>query len=355
MQRLQKFREKLTALNIEGMLIANRENCRYLSGFSGSSGMLLVGLDQAAYLITDFRYWEQAKQEAPDFCLFKQKASLGQSLQELLRQLGWQRVGFEAKSTTYQEYQDLKTAFSGQLVATTELVEQERLVKSSAEINCISKAEAITGRAWEEILPLIKPGISEQDLALEFDYQLRRNGAEGNAFPTIVAFGGHSALPHATPTNQKLMAGDLVLIDGGGIYQGYRGDLTRTVVCGKANQKQRELYDIVLRAQKKALGFLQAGLISKEVDQVARDFITASGYGDYFGHSLGHGVGLNVHEEPRLSSKVMEIIPKNAVVTVEPGIYLPGFGGVRIEDLVVVTNQGITNLTFAEKDILIEL
>ena len=196
----------------------------------------------------------------------------------------------------------------------------------------------------------------EREVALEFDYQLRINGASGSAFETIVAFGSHASFPHGAPDAEKILVpGDLIIIDGGAVFQGYHADLTRTAVLGKADAKQKEVYKIVLQAQEAALAYLKAGLIGSEVDRVARDLIAAQGYGVNFGHGLGHSVGLAIHENPRLSPTETLPIPAGAVITVEPGIYLPGWGGVRIEDLVVVAEQGIRNLTQAAKSELFEV
>jgi Xaa-Pro aminopeptidase len=356
MERLRKFRKKLAAASVDGMIISNGENRRYLSGFTGSAGVLVIDA-RGAYLVTDFRYWEQAAAEGDGFTIYKQGPDLYQSVVELIGALQWQMVGFEPESLTYREYQK----FHGLLPPTVQCrpvpdaVCQLRAVKDAAEIKLLAEAARITDQAWQKALTVIKPGVSEKDVALEFDYQLRVNGAEGNAFSTIVASGGRAALPHGAPTGKKILPGELVLIDGGAKYQGYHGDMTRTVVLGKATDRQREIYQIVLTAQKKALASIKAGLTGKELDAVARQVIQAQGFGEYFGHGLGHSVGLNIHENPRLSPLEDNLIPAGATVTVEPGIYLPEWGGIRIEDLVVVEANGIRNLTGSPKEQLIEL
>jgi Xaa-Pro aminopeptidase len=356
MERLRKFREKFAAAAVDGMVISNGENRRYLSGFTGSAGMLVIDA-RRAYLVTDFRYWEQAAAEADGFTIYKQGPDLYQSVVKLIETLQWQSVGFEPESLTYLEYQKFHGLLppTVQYVPVPDGVRQLRAVKDAVEIQLLAEAARITDRAWQKTLTVIKPGVSETDVALEFDYQLRVNGAEGSAFPTIVASGWRAALPHGAPTAKKILPGELVLIDGGAKYQGYHGDMTRTVVLGQATARQREIYQIVLTAQKKALASIKAGLTGKELDAVARQAIRARGFGEYFGHGLGHSVGLNIHENPRLSPLENNPIPEGATVTVEPGIYLPDWGGVRIEDLVVVEADGIRNLTGSPKEQLIEL
>jgi Xaa-Pro aminopeptidase len=354
--RLQRFRETLADLHLDGMIISTPENRRYLSGFTGSSGVLLISESQA-FIITDFRYWEQVALEVGEFELAKQGPDLWRSVMELIEALKWQKIGFEANNLTFHEYQTLSDSASSGLrfIPTTDLVEKLRWVKEPGEIETLVRATEITDLALQKTLTIIKPGVTEEMIALEFDYQLRAGGAEGSAFTTIVASGERAALPHGAASGKPVANGDLVIIDGGAIYKGYHGDLTRTVVIGKANSRQQEIYQIVLQAQEKALAFLKAGLVGNVVDGVAREFIAGQGYGEYFGHGLGHSVGLNIHERPRLSITEQSVIPAGVVITVEPGIYLPGWGGVRIEDLVVVEENGVRNLTKSPKESLVEI
>lgn len=356
MSRLESLRIKLQEQGLDGILISSYENRRYLSGFTGSAGALVIGLHEA-FLVTDFRYWEQAIAESKDFEIFKQGPQLWASIEELLQKLNWKQIGFEAGNLTFNEYQNFKKILGSDvgLIPETDLIEVLRWVKDDNEIELITRAAAITDLAWEKTISRIKPGVIERDLALEFDYQLRLNGAEGNAFPTIVASGKRAALPHAAPSSRKINSGEFVLIDGGGVYQGYHADLTRTVVLGKADPEQQRIYQLVLKAQLEALNYLRSGLTGREVDSKARNVISQAGFSDYFGHGLGHSVGLNIHEHPRLSPTESNQIPKGSVVTVEPGIYLPKWGGVRIEDLVVVEEDGVRNLTGASKEQLLEV
>jgi Xaa-Pro aminopeptidase len=356
MDRLQIFRENLRKSQVDGMIVTHPENRRYLSGFTGSAGILLIGPDRAL-LAVDFRYWEQAALEAESFETVKSGKNLFQGIAEQIAALNWRTVGFEPEGLTYRDYQDLRGILPElvELKPLPDFISQQRGVKEPAEIELLAKAARITDLAWKKTLQCIKPGIKESEVGLEFDYQLRLNGAEGSAFDTIVASGPRAALPHAAPTDRKIRTGDLVIIDGGAKYRGYHGDMTRTVVLGKADSKQREIYRIVLEAQRKALESIRPGVIGKVVDAVARDYISAEGYGEYFGHGLGHSVGLNIHENPRFSPYEEQSIPAGTVITVEPGIYVPEWGGVRIEDLVVVEENGIRNLTGSPKRDLIEL
>ena len=356
MDRLTKLREAMQKMDLDGMLITAPQNQRYLSGFSGGEGALLIGADTAV-IVTDFRYWEQVAQEVKAFTLHKQTEKLLPTIARLLTEMKWRRIGFESAQVTFGEYQLLRELIpAGQeLIPAGEMVAEIRWIKDAEEIELLAQAEAITDRAWQATMQLIKAGVQERELALEFDYQIRKNGAEGNSFTTIVASGFRGALPHASASSKTIAPGELVTLDGGALYHGYCADLTRTVVLGKADPKQHEVYQTVLEAQERALKVLRAGMIGSKVDAVARDYIAGRGYGANFGHGLGHSVALQIHEEPRLSLTETHEIPVGAVITVEPGIYLPGWGGVRIEDLVVVETDGIRNLTNSPKQNLIEL
>lgn len=356
MNRLQKFREQLNNLNLDGMIITNPQNRQYLSGFTGSSGVLLISAGQAV-IVTDFRYWQQVSQEVKEFDLHRQGPNLWQSVFQCIDGFRWKRVGFEEAAVTYHEYRQFKETASPELEfqPVNDLVEQLRWVKDDAEIAILAEAARITDSAWKSTIKLLKPGVKETDLALEFDYQLRLNGASGSAFTTIVASGKRSALPHGTASAREILSGDLIVIDGGALYQGYHADMTRTVVLGKASPEQLKIYDIVLSAQMEALAGLKAGLTGKALDGIAREIISRNGHSEHFGHGLGHSVGLDIHERPRLAQTEIGKIPAGAAVTVEPGIYIPEWGGIRIEDLVIVENEGCRNLTGSPKRNLIEL
>jgi Xaa-Pro aminopeptidase len=354
MTRIERLRKRLATEKLDGVLITSLENRRYYSGFTGSAGVLLIGAVDVV-LVTDSRYWEQAGQEAPAFELEKQGPKLWVSVAETLARLSWRRLGFESPVLSYAEYQIIKPLLTVSELAPLDNLDALRAVKEPGEIKLLAEAARITDIALAKVLQVLKPGVREKEMALEFDYQLRLNGAEGSAFPTIVASGVRSSLPHGQPSTKKIEPGDLVIIDGGALYQGYHGDLTRTVVLGEASAQQKRIYSLVLQAQEAALAFLKAGVSGKSADWAARHVIETSGYGGNFGHGLGHSVGLAIHENPRLSPSEEGKIPEGAAVTVEPGIYLPGWGGVRIEDLVIVKQDGVRNLTGSAKQELVEV
>jgi len=351
MERLAKLRNKLQEKELDAVLVLGSANRRYLSGFTGSAGTLVISQD-AAVLITDFRYTEQAAVQAPEFQVRQYEDYLS-TVKEVLEQHGCRRVGFESDIVTYDQYTKWREKLDEiEWVPVPGLVEELRMIKSEEEIACIEQAAAIGDEAWAELLPRMRPGVTERELALELEFLLRRKGAEALAFDIILAGGPNGALPHAVPSHRPLQEGDLVVMDFGAKVNGYCSDMTRTVVIGKACQRTRTLYNIVLDAQLAAVAALKAGKTGKEVDAVARRIIADAGYGENFGHGLGHSVGLAIHEDPRLAPKGETVLQPGMVVTVEPGIYIPGFGGVRIEDLAVVTEDGCRILTRSTKEML---
>ncbi len=355
MSRLAKIRSSIAELPVDGLLVVNPQNMRYLTGFSGGEGAVLVGKSVAA-VITDFRYWEQVALEVTEFELVKQGPKLWASVIQAVREAGYKRLGFESQALSFADYQGLSEGLSDcELVPLAGVVESLRQSKDETEIAILTQAEAITSKAVAKLLQWIKPGMQEREVALELDHLIRLEGAESTSFATIIVSGWRAALPHGAPSEKKIEPGELLTIDCGALYQGYCADMTRTVVVGKASEEQQRVYQIVLQAQEAALNYLKAGLPGQAVDKVARDLIRDHGYGDNFGHGLGHSVGLNIHENPRLSMTEQQNIPVGAAVTVEPGIYLPNWGGIRIEDLVIVTETGIRNLTHSPKQELLEL
>lgn len=357
MNRLARLREGLLSRSdVDAVLVTNGHNRRYLSGFTGSSGALLISRDQAL-IITDFRYWEQVAAEVNDFVLVKQDADIWESIAETVKAHGWRSLAFEVTDLSVHHYHRLEGLIQGtRLIPLKDELNRLRWSKEPEEVELLREAARITDCAWEQTLKVIRPGVRERDIALEFDYQLRLNGAEGSSFTTIVISGVRSALPHGTASDKTVQPGELVLIDGGALYRGYHADMTRTVVLGRADAEQKRIYHLVLRAQLLALEGLHAGMTGREADAIARGFLAGEGYGgDYFGHGLGHSVGLEIHESPRLSVSEPEVIPVGAAVTVEPGVYIPGWGGVRIEDLVIVQSDGLLNLTHSPKMELMEL
>jgi len=305
-------------------------------------------------LFTDFRYIEQARQEAGGFILHQLGRHLLPEFSAWLAREGGGRIGFEAAHWSLADYQELTRLVPPERLAPrTGVVEQLRAAKDQDEIECIARAAAIDDRAWARLVPSIGPGLTEQDLAAELEYLLRREGAEGSAFPTIVASGPRAALPHGVASAKRIEPGELVIFDFGARCQGYASDITRTVAVGQPGQRELDVYRIVAEAQRIALVSLRPGLTGREVDALARDHIQQAGYGEFFGHGLGHSVGIEVHEEPMLSPSGEQVLTAGMVVTVEPGIYLPGVTGVRIEDLVVLTETGHQNLTHSPKELTI--
>lgn len=347
--RLQRLRQSLKENGLEAFLVTHPDDRRYLSGFTGSAGTLLISASEA-FLLTDFRYVEQSRTQAPLFDV-RQYQTMSETLAELIKLTGIKQVGFASDHVTYADVEELKEKVPVEWVPTKGLVSRLRWVKEPEEIECIAKAAEIADAALAEIRPIIKAGTSEREIALELEFAIRRRGAEALSFDSIIASGPNGALPHARPTDRKLQEGDFVVMDFGAVYNGYHSDITRTYVVGEPSDKHREIYGLTLRAQMAALQAVAPGKTGAELDKIARDIIIEAGYGDKFGHGLGHGVGLAVHEGPTLSWRGEDPLEPGMVVTVEPGIYLPGWGGVRIEDLVVVTASGYRILTNTPKNL----
>ncbi|HOB30617.1 MAG TPA: Xaa-Pro peptidase family protein [Bacillota bacterium] len=349
---LEKLRTKLVEDSVDGLLISKPENWRYVSGFTGDSGVLLITAEHS-FLFTDSRYTEQARSEAPDFTVVKTVIE-EDVVKNTVNELGLKRIGFEKDYVTYAMWERLRDRFEKQeLVGISGWVEELRMIKTSEEVEYISRAQKIAENAFERLLPLIKVGTSEIDLALELEFTMRKMGSEGVAFPFIVVSGPRSSLPHGQPSTRKLEPGDFVTFDFGARFQGYCSDMTRTIVIGPLDEKHKEIYEVVLAAQLTALDVIGPGVLGKEVDLAGRKVIEEAGYGEYFGHGIGHGVGLNVHEKPSVGRTSEDILEPGMVITVEPGIYIEGFGGVRIEDMVVVTEEGMRNLTASRKELIV--
>ncbi len=352
----EKIKGILEDAKADALIITDPFNMRYLSGFSGGEGALFL-TESESILITDSRYTEAAGKES-SFTVIEEKMGHTRMmiLDECIRRNRIDSVGYEDQSLICSAFDQMRAYLPEHVewIPLGNLVDRTRRIKSEEEIELLARAEAIGDIAFNEILKILKPGMTELEVAAELEYQMRKAGAGGFSFETIVASGMNSSMPHAVPSEKKLEEGDFITMDFGCTYKGYCSDMTRTVVLGKADEKQKEIYQTVLSAQEAALGVLRAGLTGKEVDQAARKLIADAGYGDCFGHGLGHSVGLFIHEEPRLSPSGLDVMEAGMIETVEPGIYVPGFGGVRIEDMVVVTEEGCRNLTFSPKQ-LIEL
>ncbi len=355
MERLQKLRASMAERGLDGILVCQPENRRYLSGFSGSSGWLLIS-GKEAFLATDFRYVEQAKAESPGFGVIQTKRELRDWFPGLVSDMGVHKLGFEADFVSYDGHQKLDDALKTaqvvlELEPTTGLVETLRSIKEVEELELISKAVELGDAVFQKARDIIRPGITEKEAAWEIEKLLRQGGSEGVAFEIIVASGPNGALPHARPTEKKIVSGEPVVIDMGARIGGYCSDLTRTLFLGQADRNMRKTYDIVLEAQMAAIEGVTSSMEATQADQLARGVIERAGHGDQFGHGLGHGVGLAVHELPTVGPASTGTLAEGMVFTVEPGIYLPGLGGVRIEDIVVLHDGKARVLTGAAKDL----
>ena len=352
--RLERLREALDTRGLNAIIVCKPENRAYLSGFTGSAGVLLV-TDQKAFLITDFRYVEQATAQAPAFEVLRATSTNAALLQELMDKLGVAKVGYEGDFLSVDEFENFRQTFIKQeLHSVSGLVESLRLLKDDTELNLMRRAAAIADEAFAQIMPMIKVGVVERDLAVELEYRMKKLGAEGLAFEIICASGVRSSLPHGHASAKVIERGDLVTFDFGALYEGYCSDMTRTVMVGEPTAKQREIYEIVLEAQLRGVAACRAGITGKDLDDACRSYIAEKGYGEAFGHGTGHGVGRFIHEGPKVSQRGGEdVLKAGMVVTIEPGIYLPGWGGVRIEDMVLVTETGCEIFTKTPKQLII--
>lgn len=344
------YRKLLKILeNKDAFLITSPHELRYFTGFSGGEGMAVIGKD-FRILITDSRYIEAAAKEAEEFETIEASLYYMQ-LNGILSDRGIKRIFYNDSHMTVKELSRINSALKGafELIPAADSLEKMRMIKTEYELECIRTAEEIGSAAFEYVLGKIRENMTELELAAEIEYFMKKSGAQKTSFDTIAVSGKKTSMPHGVPDDKKISLGDFITMDFGCVYKGYCSDMTRTVVLGKADKKQKEIYNIVLNAQLAALEFMEAGKSAKAADRVARDIIEKAGYGKFFGHSLGHGVGLLIHELPNLSPKSDCVLEENMVVSCEPGIYLPGFGGVRIEDLVVIKHGGIENLTSADK------
>jgi Xaa-Pro aminopeptidase len=349
--RLTKLREALVTEGLDAILITQPENRRYLSGFTGSAGVLLISQDQAV-LATDFRYYEQVEKQAPDFRLAKIMDKFKTLLPELVHEVGAKRVGFESAHLTVDQYKEWEEVAEGfELMPAKELVEGIRAVKDEDELGKIKQAIALADEALAHIVGFIEPGMTEKEVAWELEVFMRTHGAEKLAFDLIVGSGPNGAMPHATVSERVIQAGEPIVMDLGARIDGYNSDLTRTVCAGRPADKVKEIYDIVLEAQLAAEQGIRPGMTGKQADGIARQVIEEAGYGEHYGHGLGHGVGLAVHEKPGVGRLSEDVLGPDMVFTVEPGIYLPGWGGVRIEDIVVMREDGVEVLTQASKEL----
>ena len=347
-KRIERLRELTAQKSVDAVIVSKRENVRYISGFTGDSTTLVV-TKKNAFIVTDSRYTEQAATEAKGFAVVEQTDGLLKKTAEVLTELSCRKVGFEGNAFIFDDWRIL-TAAAKKCEFVPLKADPLREVKDETEIRLIKKACEIADAAFRDVCDFLRPGVSEMTVAAHLEHFMREHGSERAAFETIVASGIRGSLPHGAATNKLINVGEFVTMDFGAVYEGYCSDITRTVVVGRADTRQKEIYAVALSAQLAGLNALKAGKSGIEVDKAARDAMGE--YAKYFGHSLGHGVGLEIHENPRLSSKSKcEHLPVNAVVTVEPGIYIPKWGGLRIEDTTRITAEGCERLTLSPKEL----
>lgn len=351
MTKLTKLRFDFQDNNIDALLVTSPINRRYITNFTGTAGAVLITSTEAI-LITDFRYTEQAKKQAGDFTVVEHAGPIEDEIAKQIKRIHIEKLGFEEDHLTYADFKRYEKSFAAELVAVKEMIESLRLIKTEEEITTLKKAAEIADKAFEHILSYIKPGVLEIDVANELEFFMRKKGATSSSFDIIVASGFRSALPHGIASNKVIEQGELVTMDYGALYNGYCSDITRTVAIGEISEELTTIYETVLEAQKRGVEGIKPNMTGKEADDLTRDYINERGFGSYFGHSTGHGIGLEVHEGPGLSPRSSTILQKNMVVTVEPGIYIPNVGGCRIEDDVVITDTGNERLTTSTKDLI---
>jgi Xaa-Pro aminopeptidase len=351
--RLQRLRRKLAEKEIEALLISQPDNLFYLSGCEGLEGYLLISPEKAV-MITDFRYLEQAARQAPDYEVFRISGKMADWFPALFSAVGIKKLGFESQYMSFAAYEQIaeiikKNSLPLALTPVSGLVEDLRVIKDPDEIDCISQAAKITDAVIKHIENILQPGLSEKAVSWEIEKYMREHGSQPCPFELIVASGPNSALPHARPSDYLIRPGEPVVMDIGAKYRYYGSDLTRTLCTGKTDETFKKVYNTVLEAQLTAIDNIKPGMTGHEADAIARKVIADAGYGDAFGHSLGHGIGLITHENPRVGPNSTDVLTEGMVFTIEPGIYLSGWGGVRIEDDVVIQNGKLRVITSAGK------
>ncbi|WP_430620467.1 M24 family metallopeptidase [Enterococcus sp. DIV0800] len=351
-KRIEKLRVLMEKAIIDAYLVTSPANLRYLTNFTGTAGMALITLEQA-FFITDFRYIEQASEQIQGMTIIQHQGDIVSELLKLMESESVNVLGFEDAVMTYADYSIFEEVIDAELAPASGLIEKLREQKDDGEIAIIEKACAIADEGFDHVLKMIRPGMTEIEVANQLDFYMRSLGASGTSFETIVASGARSALPHGVASEKMIEQGDLITLDFGCVYQGYVSDITRTFAIGDPGQQLKDIYQIVLEAQKKVLEVAQAGVTGSQLDAVARDFISEAGYGEAFGHSTGHGIGMEIHEGPNISRSNDEPLMEGNVITDEPGIYLAGLGGVRIEDDLVILAEGNRILTQSPKELII--
>ena len=356
MNHFAKIAAQLASHDLDGMLLTNEANRFYASGFrsAGTDGMALV-TREACYYFTDSRYTEAARRHIQGADIQEVGAGRGYAalLQEAIQRHHIRRLGFEDAYMTVREHGFYAKALPCELVPAADLLAELRAVKDPEELEIMVSAQRIAEKAFTDILNEIRPGVTEKEIAARLQYLMLHYGAEDKSFDPIVVSGPNGSLPHGVPSEKVIQAGEFVTMDFGCVYHGYCSDMTRTVAVGSVTEEMRQVYDTVLRAQKAGIDAARAGAVGRAVDGAARDIIEQAGYGPYFGHSFGHGVGVEIHEGPNATPSNDKPLPAGAVISAEPGIYLPGRLGVRIEDVLYLTEDGCQNLTLAPKDLII--
>lgn len=352
MKKLQNLRSSFEKLGIDGMLITSAYNRRYMTNFTGSAGVVLISEEKAQF-ITDFRYVEQAAKQCQGYEIVKHTGAIPDEIANQAKKLGIKKLGFEQDHLTFSAFKAYEKAVESELVPISGVLEKLRLIKTESEIKILKVAADIADAAFKHIIQFIRPGLTELEVSNELEFFMRKAGATSSSFDIIVASGHRSALPHGVASDKVIEKGDFVTLDYGAYYNGYVSDITRTIAVGEPEEKLKEIYQIVLQAQLRGMEGIKPGMSGKEADALTRDYITEKGYGEYFGHSTGHGIGLEVHEGPALSSKSEIILEPGMAVTVEPGIYIPGLGGVRIEDDTLITKDHNEPLTHSTKELII--
>lgn len=352
MTRLNQLRKGMKEKNIDALLITSPYNLRYISHFTGTTGLSVVTMDKA-YFVTDFRYTEQASKQAEGFEIVQNLGSIYEEVAAIVNKDDITSLGFEEDFVSYSLFEVLEDIISAALTPISGLIEELREIKDDTEIKTIKEACGIADKAYQYILGEIKPGMSEIEVANKMDFYMRNLGASGVSFETIVASGARSAMPHGVASEKIIQQNEIITIDFGCYYNGYVSDMTRTFALGDPGEKLKKIHQLVLEAQLKVLDAAKPGITGVELDSVARDYFAKYGYAEAFGHSTGHGIGLEIHEGPNVSKKANKAFVKGNVITDEPGLYFSGLGGVRIEDDLVITDTGNEVLTLSPKELII--
>lgn len=352
MSRVSKLQDAIKAKKMDAMLVTSQYNLRYVSNFTGTTGLAVITQEEA-FFVTDFRYTQQAASQAQGFQIIQNKGPIFDEVKKIAEEKGLASMGFEDAILSFRSVEDLEDLVTCDLIPASGIIEELREVKDEDEIRTISRACEIADAGFLFILDHIRPGVSEIEIANRLDFHMRELGASGVSFETIVASGIRSAMPHGVASPKLIEKGDFVTLDFGCYYNGYVSDMTRTVSVGQPHAELKKIYEIVLAAQLRVNAAAKAGMSGIEVDSVAREYITEHGYGDAFGHSNGHGIGLEIHEGPNTSQKAGKVLVPGNVITNEPGIYLAGLGGVRIEDDLVIRANSNEILTHSPKELII--